>query len=127
METILVENEVQQEVKLLDAINDDHEGVIVELNKPINSDDFASMLRASIAQWRKQVFVVIDLIVVFLLSLDVKTRKQLVIKLQLCVQGKRGVWIKVPIELVNLVEAAVKVILWSLYNATMMISKNNYC
>lgn len=72
METILVENEVQQEVKLLDAINDDHEGVIVELNKPINSDDFASMLRASIAQWRKQVFVVIDLIVVFLLSLDVK-------------------------------------------------------
>lgn len=85
METILVENEVQQEVKLLDAINDDHEGVIVELNKPINSDDFASMLRASIAQWRKQVFVVIDLIVVFLLSLDVKTRKQLVIKLQLCV------------------------------------------
>jgi hypothetical protein len=26
------------------------------------------------------------------------------------VQGKRGVWIKVPIELVNLVEAAVKVI-----------------
>lgn len=85
METILVENEVQQEVKLLDAINDDHEGVIVELNKPINSDEFASMLRASIAQWRKQVFVVIDLIVVFLLSLDVKTRKQLVIKLQLCV------------------------------------------
>ncbi|KAG8649207.1 hypothetical protein MANES_08G075900v8 [Manihot esculenta] len=80
METILVENEVQQEVKLLDAINDDHEGVIVELNKPINSDDFASMLRASIAQWRKQ--------------------------------GKRGVWIKVPIELVNLVEAAVKERFW---------------
>ncbi|KAJ9186178.1 hypothetical protein P3X46_005710 [Hevea brasiliensis] len=79
MEKIIVENKVQQ-VKLLAAINDEHDGVIVELSEPMHSEDFASMLKASIVQWRKQ--------------------------------GKRGVWIKVPIELVNLVEAAVKEGFW---------------
>ncbi|XP_043815577.1 nudix hydrolase 2 isoform X2 [Manihot esculenta] len=79
MEKILVENELQQ-AKLLAAINDDHDGVIVELSEHMHTEDFASMLKASIVQWRKQ--------------------------------GKRGVWIKVPIELVNLVEVAVKEGFW---------------
>ncbi|KAF2288822.1 hypothetical protein GH714_015258 [Hevea brasiliensis] len=53
MEKIIDENEVEQ-VKLLAAINDDHEGAIVELSEPMHPEDFASMLRASIAHWRKQ-------------------------------------------------------------------------
>ena len=48
------ENEVQQ-MKLLAAMNDEHEGVIVELSEPMGSEVFASMLKASIAYWRKQV------------------------------------------------------------------------
>ncbi|KAH8506987.1 hypothetical protein H0E87_013705 [Populus deltoides] len=79
MEQVLVENEVQQ-VRLLDSVNDDHGGVIVELSESMDSKVFASMLKASLALWRSQ--------------------------------GKRGVWIKVPIELVNLVEAAVKEGFW---------------
>ncbi|EEF31962.1 nudix hydrolase 2 [Ricinus communis] len=75
----VAESEVKQ-MKLLAAINDGHEGVIVELSEPMSSEVFGSMLKASLAHWRKQ--------------------------------GKRGVWIKVPIEFVNLVEAAVKEGFW---------------
>ncbi|WCJ28197.1 hypothetical protein M5689_009904 [Euphorbia peplus] len=74
-----VENGVQK-IKILTAVNDEHEGVIVELRDPMNSDVFASRLKASIVHWRKQ--------------------------------GKRGIWIKVPIELVNLLEVAVKEGFW---------------
>ncbi|KAI9379919.1 hypothetical protein POPTR_016G006000v4 [Populus trichocarpa] len=79
MEQVLLENEVQQ-VKLLDSVNDDFGGVIVELSEAMDLKVFASMLKASIALWRSQ--------------------------------SKRGVWIKVPIQLVNLVEAAVKEGFW---------------
>ncbi|KAJ4850724.1 hypothetical protein Tsubulata_037801 [Turnera subulata] len=77
----LSENELQQITELqLTATEDDHGGVIVEMNKPVEPEVFACTLRASISLWRKQ--------------------------------GKRGVWIKIPIELVNLVEAAVKQGFW---------------
>ncbi|XP_050215330.1 nudix hydrolase 2 isoform X2 [Mercurialis annua] len=76
---VVIENEMQQ-MKLLSAINDEHEGVIVELAEPMGLEVFASMLKASLAHWRKL--------------------------------GKRGVWIKIPIELANLVEAAVKEGFW---------------
>ncbi|XVE87625.1 hypothetical protein DITRI_Ditri19aG0002800 [Diplodiscus trichospermus] len=76
------ENDEQtvQHLKLLNAINDRYGGVIVEVNEPMDSALFASMLRASIAQWRHQ--------------------------------GKKGVWIKLPIQHANLVEAAVKEGFW---------------
>ncbi|XP_065854776.1 nudix hydrolase 2 isoform X2 [Euphorbia lathyris] len=79
MEQNGVENDVQQ-IKILAAVNDEHEGVIVELKDPMNPHVFASMLKASILHWTKQ--------------------------------GKRGIWIKVPIELVHLVEASVKEGFW---------------
>ncbi|KAJ6304571.1 hypothetical protein OIU77_018264 [Salix suchowensis] len=79
MEQVLVENEVQQ-VKLLDSVNDDHGGVIVELSEAMDLKVFALMLKASIALWRSQ--------------------------------GKRGVWIKIPIELIYLAAAAVKEGFW---------------
>jgi Nudix hydrolase domain len=44
-----------QEVELLDFVNDDYGGVIVEMKAPMDPTVFASSLRASISNWRKQV------------------------------------------------------------------------
>ncbi|KAE8708945.1 Nudix hydrolase 2 [Hibiscus syriacus] len=76
------ENEEQGtlDFKLLNAVYDRYGGVVVEVTRAMDSALFASLLRASIEQWRHQ--------------------------------GKRGVWIKLPIQHVNLVEAAVKEGCW---------------
>ncbi|GMI70912.1 nudix hydrolase homolog 2, ARABIDOPSIS THALIANA NUDIX HYDROLASE HOMOLOG 2 [Hibiscus trionum] len=68
-------NEVQR-VELLTGVEDNYEGIILEMEKYMDSVAFLSLLRASLSQWKQQ--------------------------------GKRAVWIKLPIELVNLVEPAVK-------------------
>ncbi|KAL2495501.1 Nudix hydrolase 2 [Forsythia ovata] len=74
---VLSEQQNQQVDRILEARNDDHGGVMVEMiNEPMDAGVFVSLLRASLSHWR-------------------------------C-QGKKGVWIKMPIELVNLVEPAVK-------------------
>ncbi|KAL6313862.1 hypothetical protein AAG906_010281 [Vitis piasezkii] len=65
-----------EHVELLSGNNDEHEGVMVNMEKPMDSKVFLTALRASISLWRKQ--------------------------------GKRGVWIKLPIGLANLIESAVK-------------------
>ncbi|XP_007049373.2 PREDICTED: nudix hydrolase 2 isoform X2 [Theobroma cacao] len=72
---MVAENEVQQ-VELLTGVEDLHGGIILDMNKAMDSEAFASSLRASMSPWKQQ--------------------------------GKRAVWIKVPTELVNLVEPAVK-------------------
>lgn len=69
-----------KKVQMLPAVNDDHGGVIIELEEPMDPNVFHSMLRSSLRQWK--------------------------------LQGKKGVWIKLPIELVNLVETAVKEGFW---------------
>ncbi|KAL1805328.1 nudix hydrolase 2 [Daucus carota subsp. sativus] len=61
---------------LLTGKEDDFGGVIVRFTNQMESNVFASLLRASMAQWK--------------------------------LQGKKGVWLEIPIECVNLVEAAVK-------------------
>ncbi|XP_050279742.1 nudix hydrolase 7-like isoform X24 [Quercus robur] len=65
-----------QQVELLSSVNDLYGGVVVNIEKPMDSEVFSPLLRASMLHWRQQ--------------------------------GKRAVWIKLPIEHVNLVEAAVK-------------------
>lgn len=77
--SLTAEDQVQQ-VKLLTSTDDDHGGVIVEMDQPMDSTTFVSILRASISHW-----------------------KQL---------GKNGVWIKLPIHLVSLVEPLVKEGFW---------------
>ncbi|KAK8294392.1 hypothetical protein V6Z12_D06G254200 [Gossypium hirsutum] len=74
------DEQVFQDFKLLNAVDDRYGGVIVEVREAMDSALFGSVLRASIAQWRHQ--------------------------------GKKGVWIKLPIQHVNLVEAAVKEGFW---------------
>lgn len=50
------EEEVRGEgIGLLRAVEDQHGGVIVNMEEPMDSLVFASMLEASISQWRKKV------------------------------------------------------------------------
>ncbi|XAR56793.1 NAD(+) diphosphatase [Bertholletia excelsa] len=79
MDPMVVENGVQQ-IELLPGVNDEHDGIIVEMKEPMDSSVFLSLLRASLSHWR--------------------------------LQGKKGIWIKLPIGLVNLVETAVKEGFW---------------
>lgn len=76
---VSAENGVQNG-KILAAIDDEFDGVIVEMNEAMDPMVFHSMLKASLSQWRQQ--------------------------------KKKGVWIKLPIQLVNLVEFAVKEGFW---------------
>ncbi|KAM7492426.1 hypothetical protein LguiA_035347 [Lonicera macranthoides] len=81
----LVEKQVDSEIRvehieLLNATHDAYDGVIVDMKETMDSNVFATLLKASISQWRQQ--------------------------------GKKGVWIKLPIESANLVEAAVKEGFW---------------
>ncbi|PON90300.1 Nudix hydrolase 6-like [Trema orientale] len=76
---LATESQVQRG-KILTATNDEFDGVIVEVNEPMDPKVFHSILKASISLWRQQ--------------------------------GKKGVWIKLPIGLVNLVEPAVKEGFW---------------
>ncbi|KAL8243340.1 hypothetical protein R6Q59_009598 [Mikania micrantha] len=75
MDQLIIENGVEN-VQLLPAINDDHDGVVVELMEHMDPTIFLIRLKASMSQWT--------------------------------LQGKKGVWIKVPIHLVKLVETIVK-------------------
>ncbi|KAM6585546.1 hypothetical protein CsatB_012548 [Cannabis sativa] len=70
--------EVVQNGKILEAIEDEFNGVIVEVTEPMDPKLFHSKLKTSVSHWRQQ--------------------------------GKKGVWIKLPIKLVSLVEPAVNVL-----------------
>lgn len=48
-------NDEREEVGLLDAVDDIHGGVIVELKGPMDCKTFVSSLRASLSHWRQQV------------------------------------------------------------------------
>lgn len=48
------EDQVQQ-VELLTSTDDDYGGVIVELDQPMDSTTFVSILRASILHWKQLV------------------------------------------------------------------------
>ncbi|KAA3478561.1 nudix hydrolase 2-like [Gossypium australe] len=95
------DEQVFQDFKLLNAVNDRYGGVIVEVREAMDSALFGSVLRASIAQWRHQHTARTKFLdTVILLFGDGK------------LQDKKGVWIKLPIQHVNLVEAAVKEGFW---------------
>ncbi|XP_010532970.1 PREDICTED: nudix hydrolase 7-like isoform X2 [Tarenaya hassleriana] len=65
-----------QHVQFLTGVNDNYDGVTVHLEDPMDAEDFALKLQASIQRWRQE--------------------------------GKKGIWIKMPIGLANLVETAVQ-------------------
>ena len=94
-----------QQVELLSSENDLYVGVVVNIEKPMDSEVFSPLLRASMSHWRQQVYNVLILSVYFMKLLCSCN----FMKLGCNLQAKRAVWIKLPIEHVNLVEAAVKV------------------
>ena len=57
MEQMGLENEEQEQIsKLLNGMNDEHGGVIVEMTtEPMDAHVFTSLLRTSISHWRQQV------------------------------------------------------------------------
>nr|ACU24515.1 unknown [Glycine max] len=65
-----------ERIELLSGVEDHHGGVVVEVQDPMDSTLFSSILQASIYKWSQQ--------------------------------GKKGVWIKLPIQHSNLVDPAVK-------------------
>ncbi|XP_050381714.1 nudix hydrolase 2-like [Argentina anserina] len=66
-----------EQIELLRALDDIHGGVVIDMNdQHMDPEVFASLLQASLSEWRRK--------------------------------GKKGVWIKIPIELSDLVHAAVK-------------------
>ncbi|XAR55249.1 NAD(+) diphosphatase [Bertholletia excelsa] len=65
-----------EKIQLLNVSGDFKGGIVIEMKENMDSQLFASVLRASVTQWKEQ--------------------------------GKVSVWLKLPIELVSLVEAAVK-------------------
>lgn len=64
IETMSVPNQVCengiQHVELLPATNDDHGGVIVDMEETMDSSAFITLLRASISTWRQQVVILIQ-------------------------------------------------------------------
>lgn len=46
-----------EHVELLPATNDNHGGVIVEMEGAMGSEVFATLLRASVSEWRRQVVI----------------------------------------------------------------------
>ncbi|XP_020234374.1 nudix hydrolase 2 [Cajanus cajan] len=65
-----------ERIELLSGVEDQYGGVVVNIEDPMDSMLFSSILEASIFNWRQQ--------------------------------GKKGVWIKLPIQHSNLVDSAVK-------------------
>ncbi|GLT72166.1 hypothetical protein SLA2020_441210 [Shorea laevis] len=89
---------IDQQVELLSSVEDSYGGVRVNIKHPLDSKAFATLLKASISQWKQQ----------YPLNVEVAAMSYFVMNLEYNLQGKRGVWIKLPIEQVNLVEVAVK-------------------
>lgn len=63
----LVEKQVDSEIRvehieLLNATHDAYDGVIVDMKEPMDSNVFATLLKASISQWRQQVDIFINLL-----------------------------------------------------------------
>ncbi|KAG4933208.1 hypothetical protein JHK87_047210 [Glycine soja] len=80
-------------LKLLDAFDDEYGGVVVHPDRlPSNPYTFASVLRLSLSQWKKMA------------SYSTK----LYIKLPDHLQGKKGIWLKLPLDQSDLVPIAVK-------------------
>lgn len=58
VEQMAAEDHVQQ-IELLTSTNDDYDGVVVEMDQPMDSTTFVIILRASISNWKQQVVPII--------------------------------------------------------------------
>ena len=102
---------------LLPAVNDEHGGITVDMKEPMEATIFRDALRASMAKWKHEVSCLLrfcNFLKILALGawwcVNTFFVWLLMIFPALHGQGKKGVWIKLPIALANLVEIAVKVI-----------------
>ena len=51
-----------ERIELLSATHDAYDGVSVDMKDPMDSNVFATLLKASISQWRQQVDIFINLL-----------------------------------------------------------------
>ncbi|KAJ1394074.1 NUDIX hydrolase domain [Sesbania bispinosa] len=94
-------------LRVLDAFDDDYGGVVIDPNRiPANPYAFAPVLRLSLSQWKKMNG-----------SSHVRSQhdkgiilhmKNLTFELSDDLQGKKGIWLKLPLEKSDLVPIAVK-------------------
>ncbi|MFQ6662992.1 hypothetical protein Gotur_030669, partial [Gossypium turneri] len=85
-----------RKLRILDSFDDEYGGVIVDSERlPANPNVFASMLSFSISHWKSKV---IQISVCALFSLPPKS----------LTIGKKGIWLKLPVEKSDLVPVAVK-------------------
>lgn len=90
-----------EQIQLLKAVDDLHGGVIVEIEKPMDAEAFVPSLRASMSKWKQMVLQLSIEVVMFLSNMLLYSLHNL--------QGKKGIWIKLPIEFANMVQYVVKV------------------
>ena len=89
---------------------DNYDGVTVTMEEPMDAEVFTAMLRASLSHWRQEVFKFKTTLVKDLIMLIVKSLLSFFFLLFIIhLQGKKGIWINLPIRFANLVEAAVSV------------------
>ena len=98
-------------VKALDACDDEYGGVVVDPDRlPVNPDAFASMLRFSLSHWKMEVIFgqrLNNSYVAEIMSSLLVTK--LTSNYFILLQGKKGIWLKLPLERSELVPVAVKV------------------
>ncbi|KAH0910239.1 hypothetical protein HID58_033560 [Brassica napus] len=95
-------------VTMLPAVEDKYGGVMTEMTRPMDPSAFSALLRSSLSNWTLQVtlpLVRFDLIKTEFVITGLFHR---IIE---NVVGKKGVWIKLPRQLIGLAETAVKVLL----------------
>jgi hypothetical protein len=49
---------IVQQAEQLNPVNDSYGGVIVNVEQPMDSKVYSTLLRASMSQWRQQVYIV---------------------------------------------------------------------
>ncbi|KAL9326743.1 hypothetical protein ACSQ67_007388 [Phaseolus vulgaris] len=87
-------------LRVLDAFDDEYGGVVIDSDRiPSNPYTFASLLRLSLFQWKKMT--------AFVCAVKASISK-LYIKISDNLQGKKGIWLKLPLEQSDLVPVAVK-------------------
>lgn len=90
--------------KMLEAVDDEYDGVVIDSERlPENPATFIASLRASLFQWRSKVSHLPSNIPVC------KAISSLVCLMYCCMQGKKGVWLKLAKHRSDLVPVALKV------------------
>lgn len=94
--------------KIFQGEADNYDGVTVTITEAMDAAVFTEKLRASISHWRQEVFKT-TLLKDLIMLIVKKSRVFFFLLFIIHLQGKKGIWINLPLLFANLVEAAVSV------------------